>query len=281
MSDESSAPRARRDADTWARFVAIAVFLVALGLLYTGNVWPPTANDADAVTETVTEVVTPATDTSWIGRAFDNNWAAVWILEFLIAALLGFLAGAITQRVRLGHYGIRLGQLELEPIPEVSESSAAAVKDVIVAADVPHVASLRSEPLEVPWWSQTPPLSAELLPAVTFQRSALEAGLRELGSRIPAAIAPMLPLEGVITRLVDAKAFAPDDIPFSNATFGVALLRLAALGDRIIAGAQVAPNTGPPLRLAYNHAIDLVLARVRATASDHTPAGSSRRSRRA
>ena len=79
MSDESSAPRARRDADTWARFVAIAVFLVALGLLYTGNVWPPTANDADAVTETVTEVVTPATDTSWIGRAFDNNWAPLTI----------------------------------------------------------------------------------------------------------------------------------------------------------------------------------------------------------
>jgi len=272
----SEAARRRKRANTTALVVAILVFAGAIAALFLGlpsalaaekaageptrvsvSTGPSTtttretggtAPGKDTVEESSGSVETtttgPAADRSLLGRAFENP-ATFWILQFLLALLAGFLAGAAAQRIYLGHYGLKIGQLELDPIPEVTTEAAKAAADLIRVQDVPQRVNAGITQAAPRWWVDPPKDEADARATLILAGIALEAGVRELALRADLTDYPQF--SPTVAGLVGQKRFAKG--------FGDGLVTLVALRDRLIAGAQLGEGAELALKGAYGHAV--------------------------
>jgi hypothetical protein len=74
----------------------------------------------------------PATDESIFERTFDNKGSIV-VLRIGLAALAAFIAGALTQRVLLANFSIKIGPggLEFSEVAEVASESFEKVSAVV------------------------------------------------------------------------------------------------------------------------------------------------------
>jgi hypothetical protein len=281
----------RRDRATKEAFwVALSVLIVAVVLLFAGQVWAQLSGAAGGYTASVTRVETPqstkttekdeivtgstpshtmsktterasgstvkttespAKDTSFIGRVFANP-VSTWVLQALLALLLAFLAGAAWQRIRIGEYGFTVAGMVVPSLPEIPSGETKTVKDEI-DEDETHLRGILDLTVyrRPRWWSM-PPQADDATQVLKLQRISLEAGLRELA--LVKQLNPQKPLATLVGELTapnsPAQTFAVE--------FGVTILKLTALGDRLIGGAGISDAASVSLRAANDTAIHLL-----------------------
>ncbi|MFF1632261.1 hypothetical protein [Leifsonia sp. NPDC058248] len=293
----------RRDRATKEAFwVALSVLIVAVVLLFAGQVWAHLSGAAGGYTASVTRVETPqstkttekdeivtgstpshttsktterqsgstiktteapAKDTSFLGRVFANP-VSTWVLQALLALLLAFLAGAAWQRFRLGEYGFTMAGLVVPSLPEIPSGETKAVKDEI-DEDETHLRGILDLTVyrRPRWWSM-PPQADDAVQVLKLQRISLEAALRELA--LVKQLNPQKPLATLVGELS-----APNSPTQTFAVeFGVSILKLTALGDRLIGGAGISDAASVSLRAANDTAIHLLFVLLPA---DPPPAG--------
>jgi len=202
----------------------------------------------------VTTTVTPTEDTSFFGRVFANP-ASVLLLQALVALLVGFLFGAVWQRVRLGEYGITLGPVALPSLSPISEDVAAPVVAPITAEDVRRT-GIPVLPVKEPaerWWHNIPTIDVSDS-TLKQQRIGMEAATREL------AFIRQVPAWGLFRDVVWAlldNAMPPE---IFSSQFGAGLIGLVDLGDRVLENAPVEDSARILLAAANNHALNVIFS---------------------
>jgi hypothetical protein len=136
------------DADNAARVAAIVVLAVAFVLvvvpaldhhesLFTNPYGPETTTVTTTTSDAAGQVTGTVVKTTTAPRSLTSailTPGAVVLLEFGIASLAAFLAGAIVQRTILGDYALKVGPVEVPALAEAAKSSSEA--DVAIVKQI-------------------------------------------------------------------------------------------------------------------------------------------------
>lgn len=205
-------------------------------------------------TETTTTETTAGTDTSVLGRIFENPAVAA-LLQVLIAGVIAFLAGAAVQRVLLGAYEFTVGKVALPALPPVTEKDVNSVDSkalAIAGKDVPRTIPL----VEWETFSEVEPIVADVRVRIIGKRAALEVILRVGGARI--GLSTDAALDSILLNLSSLEAgdrHGDLALPKPRAT---ALEKLLVLGDRLSQGAAIDATTARRLDTLFDQALTRV-----------------------
>ena len=184
-----------------------------------------------------------APDSSAWGRALANPASEV-ILDFVLALLVGYVAGAAVQRIALSYYALKLGDLEIDAVPEVAAEPAKQLADTIRVAEVNRLGGRVESEIPSPWWTQPPAEGVSAGVAIAISYTELQAGAR---GAVPGRMAVEPNFALVLGALDSSYVFSK----------GLAdqLARLDSLGARAIAGAKFQNGADGYLLSAYRKAI--------------------------
>lgn len=251
----------RAQASRVAAIVAVVVFALGLVLLVANGVGaddPAEARKSTTATEEIrgggkpdstkktvtTEVSTPASDESLVGRAFGGGAVPI-LFQLLVTGVAAFAAGALVQRVMLGEYGITVGPVSLPTLPVIEEDTAAEAVEQI--RESPEIAALlRPGPRGPQPFPQFQSVEDDRLALLSI-RIELEEKLRALAQEV--GVDRDVSLRRLPNRLAQTGVI--------EYTAAEGLRKLVDIGDRIAAGAAVEPNAAEKIR---NQAFSILYA---------------------